>query len=48
MADVTTYVELDVHQASIAVARLTGRPLEISGIPNDRPAARRLAWRLRR
>ncbi|MFO7692811.1 MAG: IS110 family transposase [Vicinamibacterales bacterium] len=50
MADVITYVGLDVHQASIAVARLTGRDRtpEIWEIPNDRPAVRRLARKLRR
>ena len=50
MADVTTYVGLDVHQASIAVARLTGleRTPEIWEIPNDRTAVRRLARKLRR
>jgi len=37
MADVTTHVGLDVHQASIAVARLTGRERtpESWEIPND-------------
>ena len=50
VADVITYVGLDVYQASIAVARLTGRDRtpEIWEIPNDRPARRRLARRLRR
>ena len=50
MADVITYVGLDVHQASIAVARLTGRDRapEIWEITNDRPAVRRLARKLRR
>ena len=50
MADVTTYVGLDVHQASIAVARLTGvaRTPENWEIPNDRAAVRRLARKLRR
>ena len=50
MADVTTYVGLDVHQASIAVARLTGRDRtpETWEIPNDRAAVRRLARKLRR
>ena len=50
MANGITYVGLDVHQASIAVARLTGpdRTPEIWEIPNDRPAVRRLAQKLRR
>jgi hypothetical protein len=39
MADVTTYVGLDVHQASIAVARLTGlsRTAESWGSPMTVP-----------
>jgi transposase len=50
MANVTTYVGLDVHQASIAVARLVGlsRTPEHWDIPNDRAAVRRLARKLRR
>lgn len=42
MADVITYVGLDVHQASIAVARLAGPGVapEIWETPNDRAAAR--------
>ena len=50
MANVTTYVGLDVHQASIAVARLTGRDRtpESWDMPNDRAAVRRLARKLRR
>ena len=50
MADVITYVGLDVHQASIAVARLVGPGgvAEIWEIAHDRAAVSRLARKLRR